>query len=348
MKYKGVSYDVGRVMWGNWRPEFDVKVVNRELEIIRNDLHCNAVRICGLDIGRLTTAAELALKQGLHVLLSPEMWEKSPQKTLDYIIRASQAAEALRQRWPEHLMLSVGSELTLFMQGVIEGRNITKRMGYPSFWENAKAGTHNKPLNAFLARATEAVRRVFHGRLTYASLIWEAVDWSLFDVIGVDHYRDACIKDRYAEMLEPLLARGKPVFITEFGMRSYKGAESSGGALGFGIADSKSLFLHQLPVVGRFVRPRLRGDYVRDDAMQAREVVETLGILEAAGVDGAFIMTFVEPLNVYDQDPRHDLDMNSFALVKSFAGGRRGTTYPGMAWEPKELFRGVADFYARR
>jgi len=118
--------------------------------------------------------------------------------------------------------------------------------------------------------------------------------------------------------------------------------------MGFGIADFKSLFLHQLPVVGRFVRPRLRGDYTRDEAMQAREVVETLGVLDAAGVDGAFIMTFVEPLNVYNKDPRHDLDMNSFALVKSLAAGRHGTTYPGMTWEPKESFRAVADFYAGR
>lgn len=133
--------------------------MGRELEIIRNDLHCNAVRICGLDIGRLMTAAELALKQGLQVLLSPETWEKSPQKTIDYIIRASRAGEVLRERWSERLILSVGSERTLFMQGIIEGRNITKRMSHPSFWENAKAGTHNKPLNAFLARANEAVRR---------------------------------------------------------------------------------------------------------------------------------------------------------------------------------------------
>ena len=57
MEIKGVSYDVGRVMAGNWRPVFDPKVVQRELEIIRNDLHCNAVRICGLDISRLITAA---------------------------------------------------------------------------------------------------------------------------------------------------------------------------------------------------------------------------------------------------------------------------------------------------
>ena len=47
MERKGVSYDVGRVMSGNWRPVFDQKVAQRELEIIRNDLHCTAVRICG-------------------------------------------------------------------------------------------------------------------------------------------------------------------------------------------------------------------------------------------------------------------------------------------------------------
>src|ERR1700752_975889 len=45
---KGVCYDVGRVMMGgNWRPKLDPKTVHRELGIIKNDLHCNAVRICG-------------------------------------------------------------------------------------------------------------------------------------------------------------------------------------------------------------------------------------------------------------------------------------------------------------
>jgi hypothetical protein len=77
-----VSYDVGRVMGLNWRPVFDRRVVHRELEIVRDDLHCNAVRICGRDIDRLTTAAEDALTLGLEVWLSPEMWNKSPRETL--------------------------------------------------------------------------------------------------------------------------------------------------------------------------------------------------------------------------------------------------------------------------
>jgi hypothetical protein len=61
MRLKGVSYDVGRFMGFNWRPSFDPSVVHRELGIIRDDLHCNAVRICGLSVDRLMTAASLPI-----------------------------------------------------------------------------------------------------------------------------------------------------------------------------------------------------------------------------------------------------------------------------------------------
>jgi hypothetical protein len=124
MNRKGVSYDVGRLMGFDWRPAFDPKTVHRELEIIKNDLHCTAVRICGRNVDRLMLAAEDALKQGLEVWLSPEMWDKSPDKTLNYITGAAKAAEKLYQRWPEQLVFSVGSELTLFMQGIVEGQKL--------------------------------------------------------------------------------------------------------------------------------------------------------------------------------------------------------------------------------
>ncbi|HEY1168455.1 MAG TPA: hypothetical protein VGE81_05700 [Candidatus Limnocylindrales bacterium] len=347
MNRRGVSYDIGRMMGVNWRPVFDLKVVHRELEIIRTDLHCNAVRICGLDIDRLTTAAADALGQGLEVWLTPEMWDKSPDTTLAYITKAAAAAEELRQRWPDRLVFVVGSELTLFMQGIVPGKNIVARMRNPLFWEGAKAGTHNTPLNAFLGRAVEAVRRVYHGPVSYASLVWEAVDWSRFDIIGVDHYRDRRINDRYVDMLGPLFAHGKPVVVTEFGCRTFQGADGAGGIGSFGMVDNKTLFLHQLPLVGRLVRPRLAGKYVRDEALPARELRETLGILDRACVDGAFVMTFVAPIAPYDEDRRYDLDMSSFALVKTYADGRHGTTYPDMPWEPKESFRAVAESYAR-
>ncbi len=346
VKRRGVSYDVGRVLGMNWRPEFDPKVVHRELEIIKDDLQCTAVRICGRDITRLITAAEDALALGLEVWLSPELWNKSPGETLEYMTSAATAAERLRRQWPDQLVFLVGSELTLFMRGIVPGRSLMARMKNPAFWAEAKAGTHNAPLNAFLSQANAAVRHVFRGPVTYASLIWEAVDWNQFDFVGVDHYRDARIKDQYLDLLQPLFGFGKPVVITEFGMRTYQGAESS-GTLGFGVVDNKTRALHQLPLLGRFVRPRLSGDYTRDEQLQARELTETLGILDAAGVEGVFVMTFIDPIAPYDDDPRYDLDMSSFSLVKSYAHGEHGTTYPDLPWEPKESFSAVAEYYSR-
>jgi hypothetical protein len=333
----------GRVLGMNWRPDFDPAVVHRELTIIRDDLHCNAVRLCGRDLGRLGIAAEDALQQGLEVWLSPELWDKDQEATLKYLTKAAAAAEQLHTRWPGRVVLSVASEATLFTQGIIPGRTLSQWLAY--LFREYKQGGQVAPLQSFLARAAAAAREVLHGELTYASLIFEKVDWSLFDIVGVDHYRDARVKDRYIEMLQPLLAHGKPVVVTEFGARAYKGADTS-GTLGFGVTDTTSLALHRLPVVGRFVRPHLKkGHYIRDEASQAHEIAETLGILEGAGVHGAFVCTFVEQLSLYSEDPHYDLDMSALSLVKTYAKGH-GATYPDMTWEPKQSFSAVADFYA--
>jgi len=359
MKYKGVSYDVGRVMGGNWRPDYDPKIVHRELEIIKNDLHCNAVRICGLDIDRLMISAEDALKQGLYVWLSPEMWDRNPKETLAYIAKVAQAAEKLNQQYPDRLVLCVGSELTLFMNGIVEGRNVMERMtklmvklrqqqqkDLVDMIANAQSAEYNKILNEFLAKANNAVREVFHGKVSYASLLWEGVDWDLFDFVGVDHYMSIKIKDKYIETLRPSFEHKKPVVVTEFGFRTYKGADTSTEGMAGDIMDYKSVFLHHLPVVGLFVRQKLKGTYERDETMQARELVSQLRTLDDAGVEGAFIMTFIAPTTPFDNDPKYDLDMASYSLVKSYSKGKRGTTYSDMTWEPKEAFKAVASYYA--
>ena len=388
MNRKGVCYDVGRVMMGgNWRPKLDSKIVHRELGIIKNDLHCNAVRICGLDIDRLMTAAEDALTQGLEVWLSPEMWDRSQDETLEYITKAANCAEALRQQWPGKLILSLGSELTLFMKGILEGDNFFERMNNPSFWESVRAGGHNGPLNAFLGKANDAVRQVFHGQVTYFSVPLETVDWSPFDFVGVDFYRDARIEKQYGDMVKAYLSHRKPVIIGEFGCCTYQGAEKLGGngfLVIFGMMESYLGPNRALPeTIAAMIKilPRVDGHYVRDEGLQARELADQLGVLDAVGVEGAFVFAFVSPNSPYNDDPRYDSDMGSFSLVKSyaeketveeFAGqaarqgkeflgvdldpailarfsgniGEHGQTYPDIPWEPKESFKAVADYYA--
>ena len=354
MRIKGVSYDVGREMGFNWRPNFDRNIVRRELEIIRDDLHCNAVRICGLDLDRLDVAAKEALDLGLVVWLSPEMWDKTPDQTLTYLARAAKRAEELREQWQDKIVLSVGSELTLFMRGIIAGRNFAKRLKNPNLIDSVKAGEHNKPLNDFLTKANSIVRPMYRGDLTYASLVWEGVDWSLFDYVGVDHYRSVQIEDKYLEFLRPAFTHGKPVVITEFGYATCHEGLGSGGfldssGLGANLIDVKSQFLHyKIPFFGRFVRPHLNGNHVRDESWQARKLIEQLTILDGAGVDGGFIFQFISQITPYSDDQRYDLDMASSSLVKYYEGGRHGVTFQDMNWEPKEAFRAVAEYYSKR
>jgi hypothetical protein len=352
MRLKGVCYDVGSYMTFNWRPHFDGEQVSRELEIIKDDLHCSAVRISGNDLGRLSLAARHAMENGLEVWFSPTLWDRPPDETLRYLAKAAGVAEEVRQG-TDGMVFVTGGEFTLFMQGILEGRTLQKRIANPGFMAKVKAGEHNKPLNDFLTKANKVVRSIYRGRVTYASLIWEQVDWENFDFIGVDHYRTAKMEDKYVQMLEPFFKNGKPVAVTEFGYATThggigeKGLLLSSAGLEEGLIDLKSQFFHyKLPLIGRFVRPRLNGEHVRDEAWQAQKLVETLGILDKAGADGAFVSGFISQITPYSDEPRYDLDMASSSLVKYFEGGRRGSTYPDMPWEPKESFRAVADYYA--
>ncbi len=339
MNRRGVCYDVGRVMLGNnWRPIFNVEVAHREIEIIKNDLHCNTIRICGENIDRLVTAAEHALELGLEVWFSPEMWDKSPEKTLLYIVQAAKSAEELRKNYPKNqIVFSIGSELTLFMLGIIEGDNFIERINNPSFRENIKEGLHNEPLNNFLVEANKAVREVFHGKVTYASVPFETVDWGLFDFVSVDMYRDARIKDSYGDVIKRYFNYDKPVVVTEFGCCTYQGAEDAGGWGSFIIDFSED---------PRKPPTRLNGKYIRDEGVQARELVDQLSILDNISVDGAFVFTFIQPTFYYNKDPIYDLDMASYSIVKSYAN-KHGTTYQDMVWEPKKSFYAVADYYAK-
>jgi hypothetical protein len=350
---KGVLYDVGRTLdalGGDWRPDYSPQLMRRELDIIRTDLHCNAVRICGRDPGRVLGAAEYALGQGLEVWLSPERWNAPPRRTLDYLVEVATKAETLRRRWPDQLIFSVGNELTLFMRGIVPGRSYQKRARLPVLREIVRSGRHTPPLRAFLADAATAVRRVYHGPISYSALTIEDVDWELFDVVGVNHYRNKGNAHHYLHTLERFLATGKPVIITEFGFPACSDADDvamlqiglNARPLTFVIAN----LVARLPPMHRPVRPQVSTIHQRDEAKQARLLIDQLALLEHAGIGGAYIMSFSFPLATYDDDPRFDLDATALSLVRALPRNQRGTTYPDMAWEPKEAFRAVADYYA--
>ncbi len=99
MRARGMTYDTGFVVHGQISHEhFDPAVVRRELAIIRDDLHCNAVQIIGGDPDRLELAAGAATELGLEVWFSPYPLELDPEQILTLFRDCAERAERLRQQ----------------------------------------------------------------------------------------------------------------------------------------------------------------------------------------------------------------------------------------------------------
>src|SRR4051794_37682936 len=99
MRGKGINYDTGFINKGvSSRDPFDIAVVKRELQIIRDDLHCNAVRVTGGDPGRLEIAARIAVDLGLEVWFSPFTCDLTYAEMLDLLADCAERAERLRKQ----------------------------------------------------------------------------------------------------------------------------------------------------------------------------------------------------------------------------------------------------------
>ena len=62
----GITYDTGFLSAGtSTREPFETEIVRRELRVVRDDLHCNTVRITRGDPSRLEIAAAYASAAGL-------------------------------------------------------------------------------------------------------------------------------------------------------------------------------------------------------------------------------------------------------------------------------------------
>ena len=99
----------------------------------------------------------------MWALTRPALWGRPADETLRYDVSAVERAERLRQQHPDRLVLVLGSELTIFMHGIVPGRDFGARTR--EALTRVKAGDHSASdrLNDFLGRATAAVRRVYHG-----------------------------------------------------------------------------------------------------------------------------------------------------------------------------------------
>ncbi|WP_162511830.1 hypothetical protein [Dictyobacter aurantiacus] len=335
MRVRGIGYDTGFSTDGVTRRPFDHELVRRELRIIRDDLHCNAVRLFGDDLDRLEYAARYAAELGLEVWFSPFLYQLDAGELLKLFADGAERAERIRCQGAEVVFVT-GAELSLFNIGFLPGKSFEERTGpllrrEPGIAE-LLAGVPTR-INDFLSKAVSVVRERFGGKITYASIPFEGVDWTLFDIVSVDLHRSKEIAAIFQQSVRALVAQGKPIAITEVGCATHRDAADN-GARGGG---EMMVFEGGIPV-------RLNGDYIRDEQVQATYLRELLGIFTDEGVDAAFVCTFVCYGWPHRSDPRLDLDMASWGIVKILEG-RPGDTYPDMPWEPKAAFTALASFF---
>jgi hypothetical protein len=341
MRAKGITYDTGFIRNGAIsRERFDPDVVKRELGIISDDLHCNAVRVTGGDPERLELAATYAADLGLEVWFSPYPLELTTDEMLALFADCAERAERLRQRGAEVVFVT-GAELSLMNRGFLPGDTEGDRLDLLLNQQDRdrlreRVGELSARVNDLLGNAVAVVRERFGGKITYAAIPLERVDWAPFDIVSVDLYRSAEIADRFAEGVRTLVAQEKPVAITEFGTAAYRGA----GARGARCME----ILEYDEDTGAPIR--LNGEYIRDEIGQATYLRELLEIFDAGGVDSAFVFLLV----LYgfphrpDGDPRDDLDLASPGIVKVL-DNRHGDTYSHVPWEPKAAFTALANYY---
>lgn len=320
LEHKGISYIVeGRT----------ADAVRQDLRIVAEELHCTTVMLIGTDTGAHIEAAECALEAGLDVYIRPSFPDRPRSRLLAHLAATAVAAEALRVRYPGRVTLLVGSEFSFTAPGMIPGPNTFVRLQIlvrPRLLRLFERRITRR-LGVLLAEALATARDAFHGPVTYAAGGWEKVDWSGFDVAGVNLYRLGTDFSAYERRLRSLLEdAGKPVVITEFGCGAHLGADSRG------------------PGSFRIVKwltetPHVKDGNTRDEPTQARYLAELIDLYAAHDLHGCFVFTFVMPSFPHHAEPRQDLDMAGFGVVKVPADAPD-------TWEPKEAFHEVARRYA--
>lgn len=334
MRMRGLTYDTGFLSEGtSTHPNFDAASVYREMEIIRRDLHCTAVRVTGGDPDRLEVAAQAAAAAGLEVWFSPFTNELDQEELLALLADCASRAERLRITGAEVIMVT-GAELMLFTRGFLPGETLQERLTALSEPTASRVAFTKLPtlLNDFLVRAVDVVRARFGGRVAYAALPSEPVNWEPFDFIAVDAYNSAEVTHLYADSIKKLASTNKPLVISEFGCTTFKGARDLG---------ARGMFIVEWDGA-RAVR--LTGGYERDESEQSQYFNDCVNVFEEAGVDTAFWCTFASHNLPYDEDPNQDLDRASYGIVRVLKESQ-GTTYPDLPWEPKEVFYTIAARY---
>jgi len=118
-------------------------------------------------------------------------YSSTSRRCFELLADGAERAERLR-RQDADVVFVTGAELSLFHSGFLPGNSLKERTGAllrrePGMRE-LLAGLP-ACINDFLAKAVTVVRERFGGKITYAYIPFEGVDWTPFDIVSVDLQR---------------------------------------------------------------------------------------------------------------------------------------------------------------
>ena len=99
------------------------------------------------------------------------------------------AAEILRPEHPGRVTLMVGTEFSLTSPGMLPGPRVFLRVQVLMRWRRFFDRRITRKLDPLLKAMAASRAAGFAGPVTYGAGLWEQVDWSLFDIVGLNLYR---------------------------------------------------------------------------------------------------------------------------------------------------------------
>jgi hypothetical protein len=271
INYKGMRMMVG---WKGMNP-IPIDVTDEKLDIIHNELVCNAVLIFGNTEFEddLIEAGRLAIRKGFdRIYITPMYLDVPLDETVENIGKFSEKVKALRQL-SDSIVFMVGHEFTFDSYGLVPGETYPERLAYPIDHPNWDTEVKRVLPSAF-KRIIALCKDNYGYQITYAATIMECesnlVPWSdpIFESVGTDAYvwdKVGWTQDWIVDHLARLKRYGKPVNSTEWGCLTYKGASQEWG---FTDADLAR--------------------YPYDEDEQANYVAQYGNMLNKAGISGAF------------------------------------------------------------
>ena len=332
MKINGINYDTGFFVGEDSRPDFDEATAAREMRVIAEDLHCTAVRISGGDPARIEAAAAHAAEAGLQVWFAPFPVDLDPGAMVELMRDSASRAENLRNHGADVVLLT-GCEISLFGAGLISGANLLERI---TTLMTAGPGIREIQRNTqeCLNEMAAVSRATFGGPISYASGVWEDVDWTAFDIVGLN----ATGTNRTpptTEHVGPRAPARKARRRHRIRLLHLPGRRRPGR--------------HGLDGRRPTADPPLDGTLERDEQEQVDYFTQSMQAFEETGMRGAFWFTFGLYTTVRrDDDPTRDTDLASYGVVAMLPPAFASTRYTEMRWEPKPGFDAMARLYGKQ